>query len=196
MMKKSSIHHFFKKLSHRIDQPIRIYLTGGIAAWFLGGVRPTQDIDFALLTKSDWAKISEQILRLSKEENIPVQFTEDISRWGMIGFKNFKKGAKRYQKFGHVEVYLLDPLIWSVGKIARYTQDDLEDMIAVFKKQKCTPQNVINTWVQALQESPRSSEHHLFIKKVEDFLKNAGPKIWGKKFNPEITFQLFRKKIS
>lgn len=178
-MKKSQINQFFKEVGRRISWPVEIYLTGGVLAWFYGGIRPTQDLDFALLSKDQWEKAARILKEISQEQRIPIEFAEDISRWGMIGYSNFKKGAKLFDQFGSIKVFLLDPVIWSVGKIARYTTDDVTDLVAVFKKHKPDKEKVKKIWKEALEQSPRSSESHLFQKKVADFFKHYEKEIWG-----------------
>lgn len=184
-MKKQDIDLFFQDLAGRIQEPVALYITGGVASWLMGGQRPTQDIDFAVRGGKNWETLSEQIYQTSQAHKIPVEFAEDISRWGMIGLANFTHKAKLYKKFASLSVYLLEPSIWSIGKISRYLTDDINDIEIVFKKQKLKPESVIKTWAKALQESPKSSEQILFIKKVQDFLKNSGPKVWGKQFDAE-----------
>lgn len=191
-MKKKEVDLFFKALATQISEPLQFYITGGVASWLMGGHRPTQDIDFAVRGSKNWNALSEQIYKTSQTHKIVVEFAEDISRWGMIGLADFTLRAKLYKKFGSLQVYLLEPSIWSIGKISRYLADDISDLEIVFKKQKVKPETVIKTWIEALKESPKSSEQILFVKKVEDFLKNSGPKIWGKKFGVERYSQQFR----
>jgi hypothetical protein len=192
-MKRQEIDGFFKEVAKRIEGPIKVYITGGIAAWLLGGTRPTQDIDFALKSKSHWEQAELIINEVSRELKIPVQYAEDISRWGMIGVRSFEKNARLYKKFGHVSIYVLDPLIWSIGKISRYTADDINDMKVVFKKQKVKALDAVKVWARALKESPRSSEQYLFVRKVEDFLKHVGPKIWLQKYDHTDLFERFKR---
>lgn len=194
-MKKKEIDHFFHQLSSKTKIRAQIYLTGGIASLFLGGNRATQDIDFAVLAKKNWEEISRSIIEVSQKLAIPVEFTEDISRWGMIGFPEFERDAIFYKNFGSIKVYILDPIIWSVGKMSRYTLDDLQDIEKVFKKNKVTPDKVIKIWAEAFLKSPNSSEKNLFIKKVEDFLKHSGQAIWGKKLPVDQTFNSFLRLV-
>ncbi len=195
-MKKSDVNHFFTLLAQKTKNPLKIYLTGGVAAWLMGGNRPTEDIDFALQNFHDsWEKIEQLVREVSQQTGIFVEFSEDISRWGMIGYSRFIEKAFLYQKFGTIHVYYLEPTIWSVGKISRYTADDTTDMEIVFKKQKVKPEKLLKTWATALRESPPSSEKGLFIKKVADFLKHSGLKIWGNHFNWEKYFLMFKKQI-
>lgn len=179
-MKKSDLDKFFHAVGERIQWPVEIYLTGGVLAWFFGGVRPTQDLDFALQAGKKWNETATIFKQISRAQSLPIEFSEDISRWGMIGYPDFKEGAKLYKKFGTVKVFFLDPVIWSVGKMARYTSDDVADMVAVFKKQQPSKAKVKRIWQEALKQSPRSSESHLFQKKIEDFFKHYERKIWGK----------------
>lgn len=192
-MRKSDLSKFFKAVAQRVQVPVSVYLTGGIAAWFWGGTRPTLDLDFALKAGNHWEDIAEIFREVSAQLNIPVEFSEDISRWGMIGISQFEKGAKFYQRWGKIRVYFLDPLVWSVGKMARYTSDDVADLEAVFKKQKVTPKRAIQIWARAFRESPRSTEQSLFQKKVADFFKHSGPKIWGKTLDADALTTTFKK---
>ncbi len=196
LMKIKELEQFFEKLALKITTPVQIYLTGGIAALYWGGRRPTVDLDFALQADANWDEISKILIEQGEREGIPLEFTEDISRWGMVGFGDFKKGAKLFKQWGEFQVYFLDPIIWSVGKMNRYTGDDIADMVAVFKKQKIDAKKAIQIWSQAFLESPRSTELGLFKKKVLDFLSHSGPKIWGPSFDSKKSALKFCQLIS
>lgn len=193
-MRKSDLTKFFQTAAKQINTPVKIYLTGGVAAWYWGGTRPTLDIDFALKAGKNWDEVANVFRKVSDQLGIATEFSEDISRWGMIGYPNFERGAKFYRRWGTIEVYFLNPLAWSVGKLARYTSDDVADLEAVFIKQKLDPKKAIKIWAQAHRESPLSTEQGLFQKKVADFLKHSGRKIWGKDFDNKFLEELFRKK--
>jgi len=193
-MRKGDIDRFFREAAKEIRTPVRIYLTGGIASWFLGGDRPTEDIDFGLrASEGKWMEVEGVIQGVSRKLGIPVQFSEDIGRWGMIGILDYEKGARLYKRFGKVSVYLLDVGVWSVGKMNRYYQSDVDDLRAVLKKQRPDSGKLVTIWARALRESPRSSSSVLFVKTVEDFLKNYGQEIWGSRFNSEETTRKFRQ---
>lgn len=195
-MRKGDIDRFFRELGKVIHVPIRIYLTGGIASWFLGGSRPTEDIDFGLrVPGSQWQEAEKAIRETSLRLAIPVQFSEDIGRWGMVGISDYEKGARLYKKFGKVSVYLLDTAKWSVGKINRYYQSDVDDLRAVFRKQRPDPKKLIKIWAKALKGSPKSSSHLLFVKTAEDFLRSYGVEIWGRGFNARQRIEEFRRLV-
>ncbi|HCU24743.1 MAG TPA: hypothetical protein DF383_06980 [Deltaproteobacteria bacterium] len=190
-MKRSQLDKYFREVGAKAPAPLRIYLTGGVLAWFYGKVRPTQDLDFALKTHASWDEVSTLLKTAALQEGIAVEFSEDISRWGMVGYSHYEKGARLYKSFGKLKVFLLDPVAWSVGKLSRYTSDDLADLVSVFRKQKPPLSAALRIWTQALLESPPSSEQGLFIKKVGDFLSRHGKDIWGRKFSAEKTLQNF-----
>ncbi len=183
-MRKSDVDRFFRELSRSVRVPVKVYLTGGIASWFWGGERPTADIDFGLKAVQGRGEVGDLIVETSRRLSIPVQFSEDISRWGMVGIRHYEKGARLHRRFGQVAVYLLDPMIWSIGKISRYYQSDVADLVAVFRKQKPAPGEVVQCWCRALRESPKSTAQLLFKKTAEDFLTTYGVAVWGRKFKP------------
>lgn len=184
-MRKSDVDRFFRELSRSVRVPVKVYLTGGIASWFWGGERPTADIDFGLKVEQDQGEVGDLIVETSRRLSIPVQFSEDIGRWGMVGVRHYEKGARLHRRFGQVTVYLLDPVIWSIGKISRYYQSDVADLVAVFRRQKPDPGQVVQCWRRALLESPQSTAQLLFQKTAEDFLTTYGKAIWGRGFDPD-----------
>lgn len=185
---------FFEALGKKLKAPVKIYLTGGVAAWYWGQVRPTVDLDFALEAPAAWEQTEKILIALSQKMKIPLQFSEDISRWGLIGYSNFKEEAKFLGKWNLLEVYVLSVAVWSVGKLSRYEVQDVEDLQRVFKKQKPSLEALLKVWKKALQDSPRSSASFQFVKRVEDFLKNYGKIIWGKSFDYKNAHQAFVKK--
>ena len=42
------VDQFFSELDKRIDQPVKIILTGAIAGIIFGNIRPSMDIDFEI----------------------------------------------------------------------------------------------------------------------------------------------------
>ena len=99
-------------------------------------------------------------------------------------------------KIGKIEVRLLSPEHWSIGKMARYLELDAMDVAYVFKKQTISWEKVADLWGRALKDSSRSDKSREFRNHVEDFLKHKGKKIWGDKFDPEIALDKFRNVFS
>lgn len=178
-MDKKDIDRFFRELSNRIHEPLKVVLTGGVASWFMGGNRPTRDIDFGIVPATE--RIQKALNEVSRELGIAIQYSDDMQRWGMINIPDSERGVKLYKKFGSISVYLLAPDRWAIGKLTRYREADVEDLRNVLKKQKPPLQKTLNLWKQALAESPASSQQQLFKNQVNHFLKSYGKKIWGDK---------------
>lgn len=175
---RKDIDRFFHEVSIKIKRPLKVYLLGGVAAWFQGGVRPTEDIDFGVDRLS--SDINEILAETSRALQIPIQFSDDPQRWGMINIPSWTRGAKLYRRYGRLLVYVMAPGRWAIGKLNRYLESDVEDIVAVFKKQKPPLSPTLHLWRRALRESPHSSDQQLFKNQVDHFLKNYGQKIWGK----------------
>src|SRR5206468_1685546 len=98
-----------------------------------------------------------------------------------------------YRKFGPLEVSLLDPAYWSIGKMTRYLDSDIRDMRQVFKKRRISPARLARIWGKALKKSPRSAALGQFRKQAEHFIKTYGRKIWGKRFKNDNMLRGFYK---
>lgn len=129
---KGDIELFFKRLSEFVTEDIDIYLLGGCALIILGASRATQDIDFEIRGASD--ETIENIQKFCNEENIPINYSEDAGKWGMISISNNRKTALPYGNFGRITVKILDPFDMSIGKIERFTDIDIQDVIFLIKK--------------------------------------------------------------
>lgn len=177
-MTRKDIDRFFEELARHHKHPLAIYLTGGIASWFLGGNRPTQDIDFAVDDGSQ--EVGKALEEVSAKLGIPIQYSDDIQRWGMINIPEIYSGSLPYKIFGSITVFILAPEKWAIGKLNRYLESDLEDLVTVFRKNKPDLHHVLAYWKRALRESPASTQQTLFKKQVSHFLKHYGKSIWGK----------------
>lgn len=180
-MQKSEIDTFFEKLAEKLGEPARIILTGGAASLLLGGSRPTQDIDFCLRTH-EGSHVDKAIEEVKRSTEIGAQYSDDIDRWSAITFLDYDQHTIHYQSFGKIKVEILAPEYWSIGKMTRFYDSDIDDMIAVFKKQKTKIADLIPLWHRALKNSPRSNVQIQFKKQVAYFIKTFGKNIWGKSF--------------
>lgn len=177
-MTKKDVDHFFKELSKTVKTRLKIYLTGGAAALFLGGNRPTRDIDFEFQSSSPG--IAARFEEVSQRQKIAVQYSDTIQHWGMIAIPQLTKGSRLHKHFGSVSVFILAPEKWAIGKLSRYFESDVEDLVAVLTRQKPPLKKTLNLWKQALRTSPVSTDQFLFKNQVNHFLKTYGKKIWGR----------------
>ena len=199
-MTPAEIERFFKALSKECEVPVRVILTGAAAGALMGNVRPSRDIDFCIELRSRgskaWAKIEQGLDRAVKLTGIPVNYAQDIDRWGQISLLDYRKQTLPYRRFGKVEVRLLDPRYWAIGKISRYLNPDILDLVAVLSKRRVSPDPLVKVWARALKKSPPSLARFQFKQHAEHFLKTYGRRIWGKGFDPSPTIQSFHRSVS
>ncbi len=70
------------------------------------------------------------------ETGIQANYAEDIDRWGMVTLLDYRNNTKLYKKYGKLALWVLDPAYWSIGKMTRFIDPDIQDMIQVFRKKK------------------------------------------------------------
>lgn len=196
-MNPKEIDRFFKGLARDFNREADIILTGAAAGSLMGSSRPSMDIDFGVEIKKksreSWEDFSRAVEKNRSLTGVSADYSEDIDRWGSITLLDYKKHAKPYKKIGSLSLRVLEPAYWSIGKMTRYIEPDIEDMRAVFKKQKARAPALARLWGKALRASPLSETLSLFRKQVEHFLEKSGPKIWGKGFDPSKAIAEFHK---
>lgn len=186
-MKPKQIEHFFKVLSDQLQAPATVYLTGACAAALWGGVRPSQDIDFGLRlparSRVTWDHVHACVQKASHITGIAASVAEDIDRWGMITLLDYQKRSQRHSRIGRLDLRLLSPAHWAIGKLTRYIESDVSDLVTVFRRQQLQPLPAVRLWGRALRASPPSSSQFQFRCHVESFLSLHGKAAWGHKFD-------------
>jgi len=191
-MKVGDVHRFFEELSPRCPEPVRIVLTGGAAAILQGVNRATFDIDFEIAFRKgsgNWNDLQKALEDTAKSTGITPQYSEDIDQWSSIALPS--KESRLYRRFGKVEVRILSPGLWAIGKLARYLSTDLQDLRTVLKAANTRPKAMAKLWGTALRISPASSSQATFRKQVESFLDQHAREIWGARTNSEELKRLF-----
>ncbi len=196
-MNKKQIDIFFKIVDAEFRQDARAILTGAAARSIIGSNSPSMDIDFAIDLKNhseqNWKQLESAIRKAIDKTGIQVDYAEDIDRWGMITLLDYKNHTKLYKKIGKLAIRVLNPAYWSIGKITRFINPDILDMIHVFRKTGIQPSKLAKIWGKALKASPRSTAIALFRRHVEDFFRSYGKKIWGPGFNPAKAVKQFHE---
>ena len=194
-MDQKQINRFFRFVSKYLDRPAKVILTGAAAGSLLGHIRPSLDIDFAIeltgKSKRQWQKVEGAIAQAQKVMGIPVNYAQDIDRWGAISLLDYRRHIRPYRSFGKLQVTLLDPAYWTIGKMTRFLDSDIRDIAEVISKEGISSGKLIRLWAKALRASPRSTASLQFRQHVEFFLRRYGKSIWGKRFNRELSIQLF-----
>lgn len=191
-MNRKQIDRYFELLAKLYTKKCRIILTGAAAGALYGRVRSTVDIDFAAKTR-DWELFSRAVSQASARTGIVAQYAEDIDRWSMITLLDYDKHLRVYRRIGSIEVCLMEPRYWAIGKLSRYLDSDVQDISKVFKKTKTTWRSMATLCGKALKRSPKSTACFLFKRQVEDFFKRFGKRVWGKAFDPEKAIAQFHK---
>lgn len=200
-MNQQEVVRYFKVLSRYFRKPCDILLTGAALGTIYGGVRATLDIDFALKLKTHsrsqkeklWQEFAKAADEASARTGIAVQYAEDIDRWSSITFLDYGQHAKRYRRFGTVNVKLLEVPYWAIGKLARYLDPDIRDLIQVLRARKTSWRKLLRVAGLALRKSPKSTACFQFRRQVEHFLKYYGRTVWGQGFQPEHAVRQFHQ---
>lgn len=192
-MNKKQVERYFKTLGKIYPKKCRIILTGAAAGVLYGRVRSTMDIDFSAQA-SDWENFSRAVEETSVRTGIAAQYAEDIDRWSSITLMDYKRHTYIYRRFGGVEVRLMEPSYWAIGKLSRYLDPDVGDLIKVFRITGTPWQKAASVAGRALHESPKSTACFLFRRQTEDFFKQFGKKVWGKTFDAKEAIRLFHKR--
>jgi hypothetical protein len=198
-MTRRQIERFFTILATELGEPARAFLTGAAAAALWGRVRPSADIDLGLEFRSQsrkrnagsWERIQQAVDRTTRLTGIPASVAEDIDRWGMITLLDYKRSSRRFRLFGKLDVRLLSPLHWSIGKLTRCLDPDIRDVMEVFRRQGVPFIGVARTWGRALRASPASTAQFQFRRNVEDFFARRGRAVWGPTFDAPSAIRWF-----
>lgn len=189
------IERFFTILSAELDAVAKVYLTGAAAAALWGRVRPSVDIDFGLelppRSKITWADAHAAVTRASVRTGIPASVAADIDRWGMITLLDYRRTSVRHLRIGRLDLRLLHPTTWSIGKLTRFLDPDVRDVVEVFRRQKVPARAAAPVWGKALRASPASTSQFQFRRNVEVFFRTEGKTVWGKTFDADAAIGWF-----
>ena len=199
-MSPRQIDRFFRTLAKVLDEPATVILTGAAAGSLWGHVRPSLDIDFAIRparrSPQAWARIEQAIARASRLTGITVNFAEDIDRWSAVTYLDYQAHARPYRRFGRLDVRLLEPAYWSIGKVTRYWESDAKDLAEVLRRHRVAPETLARLWARAIRASPRSPELIACRRHAEHFFLTFGVRVWGPAFQAERTIQQFHRALA
>ncbi len=198
-MTSRQIERFLTILAAELGEPARAFLTGAAAAALWGRVRPSADIDLGLefrgraraASPGSWQRIQEAIDRTTRLTGVPASVAEDIDRWGMITLLDYRRSSRLFRRFGKLEVRLLNPVNWAIGKLTRCLDPDVRDVTEVLRRQKVPWIGAARTWGRALRASPASTTQFQFRLNVQDFFRRRGRSIWGPSFDAQVAISRF-----
>ncbi len=198
-MDKQQIEDFFKAIDGSLSFPVTVALTGAAAGSLMGRIRPSLDIDFAVfspgkeLSQDMWQELEQAINNAVKTTGIAAEYARDIDRWSMISLLDYADHLRFHKQIQKVKICFLAPEYWAIGKLGRFLDLDLQDILLVFTKEKPNAQKVAALWGKALKASVPSTASIEFKRRVEYFFKMHGAKIWGKPFDPQKAIRQFHE---
>lgn len=181
-MNQRQIVLFFKTLNRKLGIKGTVIVTGASAGALMGHIRPSLDIDFeirlARKTPQARAKLETSIVQAARIAGVAVNFSENIGGWSRINYLEYRKTALPYKKIGNLEIKFIAPEYWTIGKMARFLELDIQDMIKIISKKKLKPETLICIWAKAICSSDLSLEVGQFRDHVIYFIQNYGKKLW------------------
>lgn len=192
---------FFQELDRALSRPASVILTGAAAGAIYGNVRHSVDIDFEIRLKRREKKggqnrdeiVQGAIREVSSKLGIAANYSDDISRWSMIDYLNYRKSSIPYKKIGQIDIRLVAPEYWTIGKMTRFLEIDVKDIIKVIKKKRLRAGRLVSLWARALRASPLSLAKGQFRRNVENFLNMHGKKLWRTAFDKQKAISDFRR---
>lgn len=148
---------FFIQLNKLYSRPATVYLLGGTALALLGSSRPTLDIDYVGTDIPErWDELQRSIHAVAAEMGLDL---EAVPFDKMVPLPSGH--AQRhilYRAYGHIRVFVFDPLAIALGKIERGTESDLEDVAFLIVRRIITLKQLEEVVQEAL---PRAQEYDM-----------------------------------
>lgn len=198
-MTRRDTERFLKAVARSLDAPASILLIGGAARIVLAGARATADIDLEL--EPTTSRRSPERLRslmravenAQRETGIVAQAAENIERWSMISWADYKKHLVLWRQFGPLSVYVLEPEYFAMTKLIRSSSVDLDDIYHVLRVHHASWRTLARVCGNALRTSPLSTQQGLFRRQVEHFFTKEGTRLWGTRFQPQAAVATFHR---
>lgn len=193
-MKRSFVDRFFRELDREWRRPAEVILTGAVAGSLFGHVRPSVDIDFEIrAARRTGGLLGDVIRRISEKTGVTVNYAEDISHGSMISYLDYRRKALPYKRIGRLEIQLMAPRYWTIGKMARFLELDIRDLVEVIRKKGLSADGLARLWGKALARSPLSLASGQFRDHVIYFFERYGKSVWGKGFDGSPAVRSFKK---
>lgn len=151
------------------NEDITLIVTGGVARHFYDIPRVTVDID-AEIEISDEEFLN--IISAIEQNKIIAHVDLNIDSWGMIPLpEGYKERAEFVFKDKNVTVKVMDKLDYLFSKLARGTEEDINDALEVIKKFNITSDDFEDRY--KLIKLLKAIETFNFIKRVKWFKEQA-----------------------
>ena len=88
---------------------------------------------------------------------------------------------------------IMDPEHWTIGKLGRFLEVDIRDVLRMIKRRKLNARHLISLWGRALRSSPLSLNLGDFRRNVVHFIRCYGKRAWGRTFDVPKGVSLFER---
>ncbi len=198
-MNQNDLDIFFTELDKSLQIACSIILTGASAGMLMGHIRPSLDIDFEItpLKTSDKHLLADSLPKAintaTKVMPVAVDYSGDISHWSQISYLDYRTTAQSYKKIGLLDINIIAPEYWTIGKMTRFVAQDIEDIKVIITSKNIQPIPLINLWAQALTSSELSLTCSAFKRNVNNFINAFSKELWKKP--PQDLIKHFAAKI-
>lgn len=198
-MSPRTIDLFFEALDRELGLSAAVIITGAACGSLMGHIRPSFDIDFeiqfAKKNAQAKAKLELAIDRAAKLAGVTVNYSENIGGWSRVSYLDYRRTALLYKTIGRLRVKLISPEYWTIGKMARFLELDIQDMVNIIRKKKLRPERLIQIWARAIHASDLSLELGEFRDHVVYFLTRYGRKIWNREGDLALLVDQFKQAL-
>lgn len=131
-------------------EPLELILVGALALPFYGvEFRATYDLDAEIETGN-----LEELYYYLKSKGYESDLTENISGWSVISLPSgYRERSKVVYKDNLLTIRILSPEDFIIMKLRRGTNQDIEDALAVARKQKVKKENLDKLFKKVINES-------------------------------------------
>jgi len=137
------------------DEPIRMYLAGGMALHYHCGSRYTQDVD-ASFSRKIMLPANDLLVDYLKKDGTPgtLYFDANYNDSFSSMHPDYKEDSLPWQGIGNekrqIHLHVLTPLDLAVSKISRFSDQDHEDILALAKQKFFTSHDLVHRAQEAL----------------------------------------------
>ncbi len=132
---RQRIEQFLRRLGERFRHPGRVYLVGGTTMVFEGFREQSIDIDLTFqVAPSDHTEMIQAIRELKDQLALNV---EEVSPADFIPLaQGYRERAVFVGRYGQIDVYHFDLYATALSKVARGTEEDLNDVLALLRAKR------------------------------------------------------------
>ena len=154
-----------KRLCGNRQEPVRMFLAGGMAVNYYCDTRFTEDVDASFSKRVILPHAEDLVVPYKREtgEDSYLYFDAQYNPSFGLMHDDFQKDAQEWIGIGNekrcIHLYVLAPVDLAVSKIVRYSEDDHKDIMALANAGLITPESVRCRAEEALKLYAGNTDH-------------------------------------